>query len=264
MDNERNPLEGQNNGGTVVKPEDKPVSIAAKGELPTKKDVKTKSRKTKSNKDVKPAEKPSNGESQLKKGVEPQVSIALITATATIITTIIVGLFNFPPFIAWLQPTPTPTFTLTASPTLFISDTPTVSITDTLIPIITPSITGTPTISVTPTDIPATVTPGAKMEVYLYADKTSGKKPLRIKFDARDSYLREPNGTRFPCRGGPCDYTWKVYSNGTQLGKSVTDAGGTFEYSFGERGIYLVTVYICRGRDKFDCGGAGVQIEVTR
>jgi len=255
MDNERNSLISQNNGGTVVKPEDKPISTATKGELPAKKEVRTKRRKKKRIwKEVWVAIKE----------IRTEVWVAIIGAIATIITTIVITLPTLLPFVPRIQPSPTPTFTLTSSSTPFITDTPTVSITDTLIPVITPSITGTPTISVTPTDIPATVTPGAKMEVYLYADKTSGKKPLRIKFDARDSYLREPNGTKFPCRGGPCDYTWKVYSNGTQLGKSVTDAGGTFEYSFGDRGVYLVTVYICRGRDKFDCGGAGVQIEVTR
>lgn len=243
MDNDRNPLDSQNNGGTDVKPEDKSLSRESNGGKSAKKEVKTKRRKARS-----------------KQGIKLNVLIPLIIA----ITPIIVALFSFPPFIAWLQPDPTATSTAISSPTLFITDTPTLSITDTLIPLITPSITGTPTISVTPTDIPATVTPAAKMEVYLYADKTSGKKPLRIKFDARDSYLREPNGTKFPCRGGPCDYTWKVYSNGTQLGKSATDAGGTFEYSFGDRGVYLVTVYICRGRDKLDCGGAGIQIEVTR
>jgi hypothetical protein len=263
MDNKEKLSGSQNNGGTVVKPEDKPLSPASNGGKPSKNEVKTKKSKPKSNKGTKPKEKPSNGEAQSKKEMEPQVLITLIGA----IVTIVVAIINSQAIIGWLfKPDPTPTIIPTAisSPTLFISDTPTLSITDTLIPVITPSITYTPTISITSTDIPVTVTPGAKMEVYLYADKTSGKKPLRIRFDARDSYLREPNGTKFPCRGGPCHYTWKVYSNGTQLGKSVTDAGGTFEYSFGERGVYLVTVDICRGRDKLDCGGAGIQIEVTR
>ncbi|MEO7837904.1 MAG: hypothetical protein ABIU06_00955 [Anaerolineales bacterium] len=243
MDNKEKLSGSQNNGGTGVTPADKPVSTAPKGELSAKKEVKTKRRKARS-----------------KQGIKLNVLIPLIVA----ITPIVIALFTFPPFIAWFQPDPTAISTVISSPTLFISATPTVSITDTVIPVITASITYTPTISVTSTDIPITVTPSAKMEVYLYADKTSGTRPLRIKFDARDSYLREPNGTKFPCRGGPCDYTWKVYANGTQLGKSVTDAGGTFEYSFGARGVYLVTVDICRGRDKLDCGGAGIQIEVTR
>ena len=86
---------------------------------------------------------------------------------------------------------------------------------------------------------------------------------IRVKLDARDSYLREPNGTQFPCRGGTCNYTWKVYANGRQVGKAVNDSGGTFEYSFGKKGVYMVTVYICRGQDRIDCGGSGSQIVVN-
>ena len=246
MEPKEKSLNNENNGGTDVKPEDKSSGSKAIGGRPAKKEVKTKKRRASS-----------------KKAAGPEVWSAATQVGVAIITAI--GGFA----IAWLnsplgKPIPTPTATVTTSPISFITDTPTLSSTETPFPIITPSTTYTPTITITPTDLPATVTPGAKMEVYLYADKTSGRKPLRIKFDARDSYLREPNGTKFPCRGGPCNYIWKVYSNGTQLGKSVTDSGGTFEYSFGDRGVYLVTVDICRGRDKFDCGGAGIQIEVTR
>ena len=174
MDNKEKLSGSQNNGGTVVKPEDKPLSPASNGGKPSKNEVKTKKSKPKSNKGTKPKEKPSNGEAQSKKEMEPQVLITLIGA----IVTIVVAIINSQAIIGWLfKPDPTPTIIPTAisSPTLFISDTPTLSITDTLIPVITPSITYTPTISITSTDIPVTVTPGAKMEVYLYADKTSGK-----------------------------------------------------------------------------------------
>ena len=254
MDNKEKISGSQNNGGRDAKAGDQSLDPVAKIGIPATQRVKTKRRKKKSiRKEVWVA----------LKAIRPEVWVAIITATATIITTIVITLPNLLPFVPLIQPTPTPTFTLTASPTLLIPATPTVSITDTLIPVITPSTTYTPTASMTSTEIPITVTPSARMEVYLFADKTTGKVPLKVKLDARDSYLREPNGTKFPCRGGPCNYTWKVYSNGTQLGKAVTDSGGTFEYSFGKKGVYMVTVYICRGRDRIDCGGSGSQIVVN-
>jgi hypothetical protein len=109
-----------------------------------------------------------------------------------------------------------------------------------------------------------TLIPQPKLIVLLQANKTSGRRPLAVKVDARESYLTDFDGQTYVCRNGACYYTWKVYSNGQQVGKSVTDSGGTFDYTFGKQGTYMITVWICRGRDGVDCGGSGVQIIVTK
>jgi len=109
-----------------------------------------------------------------------------------------------------------------------------------------------------------TLIPQPKLIVLLQANKTSGRRPLTVKLDARESYLTDYDGQTYVCRNGACYYTWKVYSNGQPMGKSVTDSGGTFDYTFGKEGTYMITVWICRGRDGADCGGSGTQIIVTR
>jgi hypothetical protein len=99
--------------------------------------------------------------------------------------------------------------------------------------------------------------------VVLTATKTSGRATLRVKFDARDTYLTDYDGKRYVCRDGACYYSWKVYLDNEQIGRAVNNSGGTFDYSFTRRGIYRVTVWICRGRDGIDCNGSGIQITVT-
>jgi len=241
MDNKEKLSGSEDKDENGVKPEVVPSINAAKSGAHAHQEVKTKKRK-----------------GIRKKSIRPERWVGLIPAIATIIG----AMLGFPPLIQWLQASPTPTFISTSSPTSFITDTPTFLFTDTPTFAVSPSITSTFTIM--PTDIPASATPAAQMEVYLYANKTTRRAPLKIKLDARDSYLREPNGEQFPCRGGACEYAWRVYSNGQQMGKSENNSSGTFEYSFGKNGAYLVTVWVCRGRDKIDCGGSGVQIVVTR
>lgn len=100
------------------------------------------------------------------------------------------------------------------------------------------------------------------MHVRVYADKTSGKAPLSVKLDARDSFLRDAAYKIYECKSGPCTYTWEVYSGGTKLGKTVSNSTGTFQYKFGKRGMYMITVVVCRGGGSADCNGGGVQFDV--
>jgi len=174
-------------------------------------------------------------------------------------------LLSFPPFIAWLQPSPIPAFIPTSFSTPIITDIFPSSLTS------TPTSTATNTPTFTPTDTPTatlteapTSTPGNVMVVILTASRNTGRPSLTVKFDARESYLREPSGKHLSCRGGPCFYTWRVFSGGSQIGGSDNNSSGTFDYNFSKNGSYRVTVWICRGKDRIDCEGSGVQIEVTR
>ena len=207
---------------------------------------------------------PSAGTNERKmREIKPEVWIAIITS----ITGIMIALFSFPPFIALFQKEETPvavetsmTLFFTSTPASLFMDTPGVTFTETA------SLTPSPTNTTAATAIPSetvTLPPQPILIVRLVANKTSGKAPLAVKLDARASYMTELDGQTYVCRNGPCFYTWKVYSNGQQIGKSVTGSGGTFDYRFGKKGIYTITVWVCRGRDGVDCGGSGVQIVVS-
>lgn len=194
--------------------------------------------------------------------VEPTVWVAAIGGMVTII----VALFNFPPFVAYFTPHPTltlsPTFTLTSifSPTPLSSDTLTPVAANTFAPSASPSLTDTPTpIIILPTETP----PTSRILVGLSADSVSGKSPLTVKFDARSSYLLTPDGERHPCQTGACHYTWKAYLRGQQAGRSDTDSGGTFHHTFRDKGSYIVTVQVCWGKDRLYCSEASTFIEVT-
>jgi hypothetical protein len=200
-------------------------------------------------------DKPSEIKSTGRKGVDPSVWVALIGG----LVTVIVALLSFPPLLTWLQSTPTPT--TTSIPIL----------TDTPISVALTLLTNTPNLStVTPTMTEmiiappsATETPSLPigMHVRLYADKTTGKAPLTVKLDARDSFLRAPGGEIYGCKSGACVYTWEVYAGGQRIGKPVNNSTGTFQYSFGKKGSYFITVVVCRGGGSSDCNGSGAQIE---
>jgi hypothetical protein len=260
MDIEENSSDIEKKGEPNPVPIEKPSSKGRKNAIPAKQDVKTKKSKGKGNKEIKPEEKPSNHDTQSKKGIEPQILVALIGTLGTFA----IALLSFPPLIARLQPNPTPTFTSTAT-TFFITDTPTATQTSTSTPTLFPSptVTDTPTSSVTPS---VTMEPSQTIDVFvvLVANRNTGRPPLNIRLDARDSYLLEPDGTRLSCRGGPCFYTWIVYSGGQQIGRSEDNSSGTFEYIFGQKGTYTVTVLVCRGRERNDCAGSGAQIIVSK
>ena len=195
----------------------------------------------------------------MKQGMEATVWVAAIGGMVTII----VALFNFPPFIAYFTPTstPSPTFTLISifSPTPLSSDTLVPFATNTFAPSASPSITDTPIPSIIPTESP----PTSRILVSLSSDSVSGKSPLTVKFDARSSYLLTPGGIQYPCQTGACHYTWKVYFKGQQLGRTDTDSGGSFHYTFKDQGKYIVAVQICWGKERLYCAESSTFIEVT-
>ncbi len=174
-----------------------------------------------------------------------------------------------PIIVAWLSyqaslPKPTPTVIIPSTPipssTPFFADT-SIVFTDTPSPTILPSLTSTIPTTVVPSET-ITLLPQPKLIVLLTTNKSTGNTPLKVKMDARESYLTAYDGQKYVCRNGPCSYTWKIYFNDQQVGKA-DNSGGTFDYTFGKRGTYKVTVWVCRGRDKVDCGGGGIQITAT-
>ncbi len=193
--------------------------------------------------------------------VEPTVWVAAIGGMVTII----VALFNFPPFVAYFTPHPTltlsPTFTLTSifSPTPLSSDTLTPVATNTFAPSVSPALTDTPTPIIIPTDTPRS----SIILVSLVADSRSGKSPLTVRFDARSSYLLTPDGIKHPCQTGACHYTWSANLIGQVSGRPDTDSGGTFRHTFSDKGTYIVTVQVCWGMDRLYCSEASTFIEVT-
>jgi hypothetical protein len=70
-------------------------------------------------------------------------------------------------------------------------------------------------------------------------------------------------GERLVCRDGACRYTWRVYFEGQPQGDAINNSGGSLDYVFTKRGAYRVAVWVCRGRDRLDCGGGGAHIIVT-
>jgi hypothetical protein len=217
---------------------------------------------------IQPQEKASSKDAKSELAIKAQLWIAIVQVAGAIITaiaTMIVALLAFQPLINWLQPSLTPAFTPTSAQTPIFVDTATPIFTSTPYPVNLPSISVTSTATVTVTDTPTIqASPAPILIPRLVANNTSGRSPLIVKFDARDSFLRESNGIQFSCQAGTCYYTWRVYSNGQQIGRSANNSSGKFEYTFRQRGSYSVTVYICRGQDRTDCGDTGTLIEVTR
>jgi hypothetical protein len=236
-------------------PEAKPSKNGGKSGISATQAVKTKRRRAKS-----------------KKGISTMVWIAIIGSITTIITTIAVALFNFPPFIAFFNPDPTltptaamytptieslvsPTVTLPTSTEVFPTSTETLSPTATEISPTVPE--AHPTVTITPT---ATLFIG--MDVQLTVDRTSGGAPLTVRFDARGSFLRALDGTIYRCQSGACNFTWFVYKGNNQLNEPKRSSDGTLIYTFSKRGDYRVAVKVCRGQGESDCASDGDEIIV--
>jgi len=240
MEPKEKSLNNENNGGTGVTPQDKSLSMESNGGKPAKNEVKTKRSRPKR-----------------KKGLKPAEWVAFIGALAPIVIAII----NSQAIIDRLfTPDTTPTFTSTPTSSPAPTDTP-IPVTETSSPTVAPSSTSTITITITPSET-ITLTPAPALIVRLENDKSAGRPPLTVNFDARDSYLIASDGQQYPCKYGACNYTWKVVLDGQQLEKSQPNSSGKFQYTFGKRGRYLISVWICRGKDAVNCGGNGIFIEV--
>jgi hypothetical protein len=248
MDKEEISSNGQGEIKTGIKPAEGSRNNGAQNRPRVKSDTKPRKRKATSKNKLEPAAW----------STIAQIGVAIIG----LIGTITVAWFSFKSN----HPEPAPILILTSttmpSSTPFFADT-SIGLTDRPSPTILPSFTSTTPTTAVPSET-ITLMPQPKLIVRLEIDRTSGKKPLTVKLDARESYLTDYDGQIYICRNGACYYTWKVYSNGQQIGKSVTDSGGKFDYTFGKQGTYTITVWICRGRDGVDCDGSGTQIIVTK
>lgn len=194
--------------------------------------------------------------------ISPQIWVAIITTAGVIIG----ALFAFPPFQRLFDSTPIPIPTNTPSPTAvftFQSDTPTLSptYTETFTP--TASLTPTQTFTPVPPTSTFTLAPSLPigMQVKITANQLSGRAPLNVRLNAKDSFVRALDGTIFECRKGGCRYIWYVYFNGEQF-IEPRDTGGTLELKLEKRGNYFVSVYICHGADSPTCASGGTVISV--
>ena len=201
-----------------------------------------------------------NTSEEKKQGTERAAFVPLWVAVVTGIVTITVALIGSPLFEKWLEPKPTPSPTFTASvsaspPTGSFSPTST----ETILPVLTPSLEVIPPATVAPNLPSPTSSETAIMYVSIAANRTSGEAPLTVKFDARDSYVVAPDGTRFECRKGACRYTWHIFLNGQAFATPDT-TGGTLEFRFQNKGTYSVSVYICHGSKSPTCGNGATLV----
>lgn len=193
---------------------------------------------------------------------DSSVKVALIGAVVTIVAAIL----GFPPLIAYLTSPPTITNTVSPEP----SDTPTAVLQpDTLTPspsyidTFTPTLTPTETLTPFPPSAAFTPTAGLSfgMQVSITANPPGGRAPITVKLDARDSFVRAPDGTIFECNRGACKFVWYVTLNGEQV-IEPRDTNGTLELKLEKRGNYFVSVYICHGADSPTCASGGTVIPV--
>lgn len=248
MDKEEISSTGKGESKTGIKPAERSRNNGAQNRARVKSDTKPRKRKAISKNILEPAAW----------STIAQIGVAIIGLIGTITVAWFGYRSNHP------ESTPIVILTSTTMPSSapYLADL-SIGPTGTPSPTILPSLTSTTPATVVPSET-ITLMPQPKLIVRLEVDRTSGKKPLTVKLDARESYLTDYDGKMYICRDGACYYTWKVYSNGQQIGKSVTDSGGKFDYTFGKQGTYTITVWICRGRDGVDCDGSGTQIIVTK
>ncbi len=190
------------------------------------------------------------------KGWSVPIWVAVITGLVTIIAALI-GLMgtmiatwaNAHPTVSSLE-TNSAIITVVVSSYEVPTQLPAPSATSILVPTVTPTIA-----QVVATDS------SLGMHVILTTNRTSGNRPLQVVFDARNSFFVAPDGSQFDC--GACEYYWEVRKDGqTLFGPSKEP--GNFMYTFGARGTYYVSVYVCRSGNTTieNCGGSGVPITV--
>jgi hypothetical protein len=237
---------GQDVNKLDIKPVEAPQNTGAQNKARVKSDTKHRKRKVNPKKKLEPAAWSIIGQIGVAfLGLIGTITVAWFGYQASLPKPTAVAIFSATP-----MPSATPIFTETA--TVF---------TNTPFSTILPSFTNTIPVSPVPSET-ITPLPQPKLIVLLTANKNTGNAPLKVKMDARASYLTAYDGQKYVCRNGPCSYAWKVYFNDQQVG-NADNSGGTFDYTFGRRGTYKVTVWICRGRDKVDCGGGAIQITAT-
>lgn len=197
-----------------------------------------------------------------KRKLNTPIIVALIGAVS-----VIVAAWLGSPIIGRLFPTPAPSSTPT--PTVYVSETPTLP--QATLESETPILPQAPLESVTPTfvftDIPLptfTASPPPdeaeeEMTVVFFGNPLDGKVPLRVNFNARESFVTFPDGSTIACGTTRlCDYTFKVVLNGTTVATD-SNTDGLYSYKFGKKGQYIVMVTVCRDET---CGGSRVTVNV--
>lgn len=192
-----------------------------------------------------------------------QIWLAIISG----LVAIILALLAFPPFQRLFEPKPTPTPISTIEPTFTASITGTSTSTaeptptETHTPIPTETFTLAPPTETATNMFTSTPMLPSGIQVILRANQTNGNAPLRVRLDARESYLRNETGSILPC--GPCNYTWQI-RQGANIIFGPERTQGTLEFTFVAKGSYFVSVFVCRSSSTTNCGSSGTPIEVKK
>jgi hypothetical protein len=179
-----------------------------------------------------------------KTATNPSVAIAWIG----VITLIITSFFAFKPFEKWvdshLNPSITPTVTITDAPA------PTLTFTEPSPPIATDTLTPIPLSTQTLSSVAtATVDPSATLRVTLVysVSRDIGRVPLLVTINANNSTFMLGNGSVNLCDvTKSCVFTFRVSHDGEQLIEPLVTKDGKFSYTFKERGTYFVSIVVCR------------------
>lgn len=182
-----------------------------------------------------------------------KMNVAVVVALIGLAGVVITAVLTSPMIDRLVFSTPVSSFT----PTVYVSETPTLSqaALESETPINASTDTLTPMISASP--LPDTVK--EKMMPIFYGSPLDGKAPMLVNFNARESFVILPDGTSIPCGTTRlCDYTFKVMLN-DKVFKEDANTNGLYSYRFEKRGVYTVTVYVCRDET---CGGSQVTVNV--
>jgi hypothetical protein len=188
-----------------------------------------------------------------KKTLSCGVNVAITVALIGMVGTVLVAMFDSSIIERLLFPTPAPSST----PTVYVSETPTVAqpVPASETPVIIPADTLAPTITASPTQQAAE----QKMTVVFFGNPLDGKGPMRVNFNARESFVTLPDSSSIACGTTRlCHYTFKILLDGKVV-EEDENTDGLYSYVFGKRGQYIVTVYVCRDET---CGGSRVMVNV--
>lgn len=183
-----------------------------------------------------------------------ELNITIIVALIGLSGVIITALLNSPLIERLLFPTSVP------------SSTPTISLTDTATatqpretPIVSPAFTLTPGLESTITVSPSPEFPSEQMNPFLSASLLEGKAPLKVNFDARDSFVQFADGSFVACGSTRlCSYTFTIRL-GNQVLYTEDNIDGAFSYKFERKGQHSVSVRVCRAGT---CGAVGIIISI--
>ncbi|MBI5934960.1 MAG: hypothetical protein HY867_14740 [Chloroflexi bacterium] len=189
------------------------------------------------------------------------VVVALISLVGVIITALLTSSLIDRLLLSPPAPSSTPTVHVSETPTspeaIPASETPNLSqpilVGDT--PVIIPTDMLAPTIAASPTQKMAE----QKMTVMFFGNPLDGKAPMRVNFNARESFVTLPDNSTILCGTTRlCHYTFKILVDGKVV-EEYENKDGLYSHVFGKRGQYTVTVFVCRGKT---CGGSGVMVNV--